>query len=173
MKNIVLTGFMGAGKTEVGRVLAQRLGYVLIDVDDEIEKEHRMKIVDIFKEYGEQVFRDIESAVIKKLSEREGAVISTGGGAVLSQENMDNLRKKGVIVGLAASAETIHERTKRNKTRPLLSVEDPLAKITELLAFRQPYYNKADVVIDTEGRSPLEVAEEIIAGMRAYGKSNG
>jgi shikimate kinase len=86
---------------------------------------------------------------------------------------MDNLRKKGVIVCLTASAGTIYERTKRNKTRPLLSVEDPLAKIKELLAIRQPYYEKADIVIDTEERSPLEVAEEIMAGMRIYGKSNG
>ena len=173
MKNIVLTGFMGAGKTEVGRVLALRLGYVLIDVDDEIEKEQSMMIADIFREYGEPAFREIESAVIKRLSEREGAVISTGGGAVLRQENMDNLRKKGAIVCLTASAGTIYERTKRNKTRPLLSVEDPLAKIKELLAIRQPYYEKADIVIDTEERSPLDVAEEIIAGMRVYGKSNG
>jgi shikimate kinase len=146
---------------------------VLIDVDNEIEKVQRMKIAAIFREYGEPAFRDIESAVIKKLSEREGAVISTGGGAVLRQENMDNLRNKGVIVCLTASARTIFERTKRNKSRPLLSVEDPLAKIKELLAFRQPYYEKADIMIDTEGRSPLEVAGEIITGMRVYGKSNG
>jgi shikimate kinase len=173
VKNIVLTGFMGAGKTEVGRVLAQRLGYVLIDVDDEIEKEQHMKIADIFKQYGEPAFRDIECAMIKRLSERQGVVISTGGGAVLRQENMDNLRINGMIVCLTASAGTIYERTKRNKTRPLLSVDDPLAKIKELLAFRQPYYEKADIVIDTERRSPLEVAEDIMTGMRTYGKSNG
>jgi shikimate kinase len=173
VKNVVLTGFMGAGKTEVGRVLAQQLRYVLIDVDDEIEKEQRMKIADIFREYGEPAFRDIESAMIKRLSERERAVISTGGGAVLRQENMDNLRRNGVIICLTASAVTIYERTKRNKTRPLLSVDDPLAKIKELLEFRQPYYEKADIVIDTERRSPLEVAEQIMTGMRTYGKSNG
>jgi shikimate kinase len=173
MRNVVLTGFMGTGKTEVGGILAHRLGYVLIDVDGVIEKEQEMKISDIFSELGEPAFRDIESAVIKRLAEREGAVISTGGGAVLRQENMDILRNKGVIVCLAASAETIYDRTKRSKDRPLLKVDDPLARIRELLALRQPYYEKADIVVDTEGRSPMKVADEIIAGMKIYGNGKG
>jgi shikimate kinase len=172
LKNIVLTGFMGAGKTEVGRVLARRLGYVLIDVDDEIEKEQSMKIADIFKQSGEPFFRDIESAMIRKLSEREGAVISTGGGAVLRQGNMDTLRKNGVIVCLTASAGTLYERTKKNMARPLLQVDDPLGKIKELLGARQPYYEKADIIVDTEKKSPLQVADEIIAGVRMHGKSD-
>ncbi len=162
MKNIVLTGFMGTGKTEVGRRIARILGYILIDVDEEIEKEQEMKIADIFREYGEPAFRDMESSVIRRLSDREGAVISTGGGAVLRQENMDRLREKGMIFCLAASAGTIYNRTKRSNDRPLLRVEDPLAKIGELLASRQSCYEKADRMIDTEGKSPAEVAEEII-----------
>ena len=173
MMNVVLAGFMGTGKTEVGRILAHRLGHVLIDVDDEIEKEQKMKISDIFREYGEPAFRDIESAVIKRLAEREGVVISTGGGAVLRQENMDVLRNKGVIVCLTASARTIYDRTKRSSDRPLLKVDDPFARIKELLAFRQPYYEKADIIIDTEGRSPMKVADEIISGMKAHGNSKG
>jgi shikimate kinase len=90
------------------------------------------------------------------------AVISTGGGAVLRQENMDNLRKKGVIICLTASPETILKRTDSNNDRPLLQVENPLQKIKDLLQIRTPYYEKADIIIDTEGKSPVEVAEEII-----------
>ncbi|HAK88377.1 MAG TPA: shikimate kinase [Nitrospiraceae bacterium] len=162
MKNIVLTGFMGTGKTEVGRILAQKLGYTLVDADTEIEKEQKTTITEIFKQYGEPKFREIESGVIKRLSEMEKAVISTGGGAVLKQENMDNLRKRGVIFCLTASPETILERTSINNDRPLLQVENPLQKIKELLEFRRPYYEKADIMIDTEDKSPMEVAEEII-----------
>ncbi|MCL4458106.1 MAG: shikimate kinase [Nitrospirae bacterium] len=162
MKNIVLTGFMGTGKTEVGRILAQKLSYALVDADTEIEKEQKTTITEIFKQYGEPKFRDIESDVIKRLSELGKAVISTGGGAVLRQENMDNLRKKGVIICLSASPETILKRTSNNNDRPLLQVEDPLKKIKELLEFRMPYYEKADIMIDTENKTPLEVADEII-----------
>lgn len=162
MKNIVLTGFMGTGKTEVGRILSRKLGYVLVDADTEIEKEQGITITEIFKQYGEPKFREIESNVIKRLSEIKNAVISTGGGAVLRQENMDNLRKNGVIICLTASPETILKRTGNNNDRPLLQVENPLQKIKELLEFRRPYYEKADIMIDTEGKGPLQVAEEII-----------
>ncbi|MEW6739572.1 MAG: shikimate kinase [Nitrospirota bacterium] len=162
MKNIVLTGFMGTGKTEVGRILSRKLGYVLVDADTEIEKEQGITITEIFKQYGEPKFREIESNVIKRLSEIKNAVISTGGGAVLRQENMDNLRKNGVIICLTASPETILKRTGNNNDRPLLQVDNPLQRIKELLEFRKPYYEKADIMIDTEGKSPIEVAEEII-----------
>ncbi|HTZ18996.1 MAG TPA: shikimate kinase [Dissulfurispiraceae bacterium] len=161
-QNIVLTGFMGTGKTEVGRIIARKLGFALVDVDEEIEKEQKMKIAEIFRRYGEPAFRDMESAVIGRLSERERSVIATGGGAVLRQENMDKLRENGIIFCLKASAGLIYERTKGSTDRPLLRVEDPLAKISELLAARQAFYDKADRVIDTEGKSPVQVAEEII-----------
>jgi len=161
-KNIVLTGFMGTGKTEVGRLLARRLGYALVDVDDEIEKEQHMKISDIFSRLGEPAFRDIESEMIKRLSSGDRVIISTGGGAVLRQENIDCLRTNGIIVCLTASAETIFHRIKRNDDRPLLKVDDPLEKIKELLASRRHCYEKADVSVDTEKKTPSEVAGEII-----------
>lgn len=167
MKNIVLTGFMGTGKTEVGKILAQRLGYTFLDADSIIEQEQKMSITEIFRQHGEPYFRDIESDVIRRLSERDRVVISTGGGAVLRQENMDNLRKKGIIVCLTASPETILERTSNDNTRPLLQVEDPLKKIKELLEFRRPYYERSDIMVDTEGKSPIDVAEEIIERIRA------
>jgi shikimate kinase len=170
MKNIVLIGFMGTGKTEVGRILSRKLGYVLVDADTEIEKEQGITITEIFKQYGEPKFREIESNVIKRLSEIKNAVISTGGGAVLRQENMDNLRKNGVIICLTASSETILKRTGNNNDRPLLQVDNPLQKIKELLEFRRPYYEKADIMIDTEGKSPLQVAEEIIEKVKGYAR---
>lgn len=163
MKNIVLTGFMGTGKSEVSQELSKVLGWKVIDIDTEIEKSQRMKITEIFKQFGEPGFRDIEAEMIKNLSKNKDAIISTGGGAVLRQENMDALRENGVIICLTATPETILKRTSNNNDRPLLQVEDPLKKIQELLKFRMPYYEKADIMIDTENKTPLEIAEEIIA----------
>jgi shikimate kinase len=172
MKNIVLTGFMGTGKSEVGKLLAKQLGFAFIDADAEIEKITGMTISDIFSSRGEPAFREIESEVILSLAGNEKAVISTGGGAVLRQVNMDNLRKKGVIVCLEASAETIFKRTAGNDDRPLLKTDDRLAKIKEMLAARRPFYERADIMIDTECKSPMEISGEIIEEMRSYEKSN-
>lgn len=168
MRNIVLIGFMGTGKTEVGKVLSQKLGLSLVDSDHEIEKGQGMTIREIFKVYGEEGFRDRESEVIRNLSDAENVVIATGGGVVLRQENMENLRKKGVIVCLTASAHGILERTKHDSERPLLQVSDPLQRIRELLDVRGPLYERADILIDTEGKSPLEAAEEIIDRIRQH-----
>jgi len=162
MKNIVLTGFMGTGKTAVGRELAHILDMKLIDVDTEIEASRDMTINEIFREFGEAVFREIETDMIRKIAGNKYVIISTGGGAVLKQENMETLRKTGIIVCLMASPETILRRTSGANDRPLLNVENPLEKIRELLDFRKPYYEKADIVIDTEGKTPLQIAEEII-----------
>ncbi len=162
MKNIVLTGFMGTGKTEVGRALSRILGWRLIDVDDEIVKAHNMSINEIFSTLGEPAFRDMETEMLRKVSQNKNVIISTGGGAVLKQENMDILREKGMIICLDAMPETILKRTSRNCERPLLKVEDPLRKIKELLEFRRPFYEKADATINTEGKPPVRIAEEIL-----------
>lgn len=156
---------MGTGKTAVGKILARRLGLVLVDVDAEIERDRKTTITEIFRQFGEAGFRDIESAAIKKLSELKNAVLSTGGGAVLRADNMDVLRKNGVIICLAASPETILGRTGASKDRPLLQVDNPLHKIKELYEFRKPYYEKADIIINTDDMSPAQVAEEIIKAM--------
>jgi shikimate kinase len=165
MKNIVLTGFMGTGKTELGKILSKKLDCVLVDVDNELEKEEGMTISEIFRQHGEPGFRERETAMIRTIAERERVVVSTGGGAVLRQENMDALREKGVIVCLTARPETVLHRTRGSKDRPLLQVEDPLGKIRELMEFRKPFYEKADMVINTDGKTPLQVAEEIIGGI--------
>lgn len=162
MKNIVLTGFMGAGKTEVGRELARILGWKVIDVDDEIVKAQGVPINEIFGKRGEPAFRDIETEMIRKVSGKRNVIISTGGGAVLRQENMEILREHGVIVCLWADPETVLRRTKGNNERPLLQVEDPLKKITELLEFRRPFYEKADIMIDTDEKTPFYIAKEIL-----------
>ncbi len=162
MKNIILTGFMGTGKTAVGRRLAMLLNMELIDVDTEIEKSQQMTINEIFRQFGEPGFREIETEMIQKLSERKDVIISTGGGAVLKQKNMDALRKQGIIICLMASPQTILKRTSHNSNRPLLKVKDPFEKIKELLNFRKPFYEKADILIDTENKTPLQIAEEII-----------
>jgi shikimate kinase len=167
MKNIVLTGFMGTGKTAVGRELSRLLTMKLIDVDTEIEKTQGMTINKIFRRFGESRFREIETEMIKKVTENKNIIISTGGGAVLKKENMDALRKNGVIVCLMATPETILKRTSHDSNRPLLQVEDPFRRIKELLDFRRPFYEKSDIIIDTEGKTPLQIAEEIIEVVKA------
>ena len=153
---------MGTGKTAVGKELARLLDMKLIDVDTEIERSRKMNINEIFKQSGEQRFREIETEMIKMISGNRNVVISTGGGAVLRQENMDALRENGIIICLTATPETILQRTSNSDDRPLLRVENPFEKIKGLLDFRKPYYEKADIVIDTEEKNPLLIAEEII-----------
>ena len=162
MKNIVLTGFMGTGKTTIGRALAKKLQMRLVDIDEEIEKEQKMSINDIFSRHGEPHFRDIETAMIQELSRDKNIIISTGGGAVLRDENMEALKENGIIFCLNATAETILERTGRNQDRPLLKVENPKEKINELLAYRRPFYERAGIMIETDGKTPLEVVQEIM-----------
>jgi shikimate kinase len=166
MKNIVLTGFMGTGKTTIGRELSKRLCMKLVDIDAEIEKSQKIKIDHIFKTYGEPYFRDIETAMIKKLSRENNIIISTGGGAVLRDENMEALKENGIVFCLNASTETILERTARSTERPLLKVENPKEKIRELLSCRRPFYEKAGIMIETDDKTPSEVVREIMEIMR-------
>jgi shikimate kinase len=161
-KNIALTGFMGTGKTAVSRELSRLTGFTVVDVDAEIEKTAGMTITEIFARFGEPRFREMETEAIRRISAGERLIISTGGGAVLREENMEALRRKGVIICLWASPEIVLKRTSGTNDRPLLRVDDPLKKIKEMLEFRRPYYEKADMAVDTEGKSPLRVAEEIL-----------
>jgi len=165
MKNIVLTGFMGAGKTAVGRELSHLLGWKIIDVDEEIVKAQGTTINELFGKFGEAGFRDIETEMIKKVARNRNVIISTGGGAVLRKENMDILREHGTIVCLWASADAVYKRTSSNGERPLLRVENPRRRIEELLEYRRPFYEKADMVLDTEEKTPLHIAEEILKRM--------
>jgi len=164
--NIVLTGFMATGKTVVGKRLAEKLNFKYIDTDEIIEKEMRMKISEIFKKFGEKFFREKEKEVAKKVSSLDRHVISTGGGIVLNEENIKNLKKNGVIINLRAKPETIYERTKGDTSRPLLNKPDPLSEIKKLLAFRKPFYEKCDFYIETDELAPSEIVDKIIDWIR-------
>jgi shikimate kinase len=161
-KNIVLTGFMGTGKTTVGKILAKKLGMSFVDVDELIEKTAGLKISEVFARFGEAYFRDIETEIIKSITKNFSQVIATGGGAVLRDENLNALKSNGVVFCLTASEELIFDRIKDNNERPLLQVENPKEKIRELLAKRMPRYMMADFIINTDGLTQEEVSEKII-----------
>jgi shikimate kinase len=162
MRNIVLIGFMGTGKTTIAIAVANRLKMRYVSTDDLIEKKEKRTINEIFQKSGEDYFRDVESAVIRDVSCMEGLVIDTGGGAVLRDENISYLKSSGVVVCLSADEDTVMERTKKYKHRPLLNVEDPKRKIRDLLAKRAPFYAKADHTIDTGKLNAKQVLEKII-----------
>jgi len=162
MKNIVLVGFMGTGKSVVGKRLAKELKMRFISTDDIIEDMEKRPIAEIFAKSGEPYFRKVEKEVISQAADSENVVIAAGGGAVLDEENIAILKKKGIVVCLNAAPEAVYERTKKHKHRPLLNVDDPVSKIKELMDKRAPYYAKADYQINTSGMSVPEVVKEII-----------
>ena len=161
--NIVLVGFMGTGKSTVGRVIAQKLGFHFIDTDDVIEQTSKAKISDIFAEHGEVYFRDLESQAVKSVALMKNQVVATGGGVVLRSSNIDLLRTGGPIFCLNATPKAIWDRVRSSQSRPLLRGPDPLKKIETLLGKRAPYYALADHQIETTGVSVDRVANEIIS----------
>ena len=142
-----LVGFMGTGKTTLGRRVAHALGYAFLDSDFEIEKKAGMKISDIFAKFGEPEFRKMEREFIETGVPPCGCVIACGGGLVCSEGMPELIRSKGICVALFSSAEEIYARVCNNKTRPLLNVENPLERIVELLNKRTPYYLKSGIAI--------------------------
>lgn len=160
--NIFLVGLMGAGKTTVGRLLAKQLGKTFIDVDHEIEARTGVKIPVIFEIEGEAGFRKREEAVLEELVGRSNTILGTGGGAVLSPRNRDLLRQNGTVVYLRGSPEQLYERTRHDRNRPLLQTEDPLAKLRELFAIRDPLYREvADLVVDTGRQNVASFARQL------------
>ncbi|MBQ7794435.1 MAG: shikimate kinase [Clostridia bacterium] len=162
MKNIVLTGFMASGKSTVGAELAKITARPLIDTDILIEQEAGMSISDIFATYGEEYFRDLETVACMTAAEENGAIISTGGGAVLRKENIDALRKNGVIFNLEMNEELIAQRMDEAKgTRPLMS--DELSDIIARFNSRKEFYAGCDYKIPVyDGKTPTELAAEIL-----------
>jgi len=160
-KNIILTGFMGVGKTSVGTQLARDLGFFFVDTDTLIEADQNLTITSIFTKFGEPYFREVEATIIQQVMKGERQVVSTGGGAVIRDENREAFKKAGFVVCLTASPEMIYERIKRETHRPLLQTPDPLAKIKEMLDSRARFYAQADVTIDTSGISVDDVIKTI------------
>ena len=161
LRNIILTGFMGVGKTSVGTRLAKDLDYAFVDTDALIESDQKTTITEIFSTFGEPYFRDVETRIIRKVLEGEDQVISTGGGAVIRDENREAFKRAGLVVCLTAKPEVILERIKHETHRPLLQTHEPVAKISELLGSREKFYNQADLIIDTSHKSVDEAVSEI------------
>jgi shikimate kinase len=164
-RRIILTGFMGTGKTEVGRLIAQSLDWPFFDTDDLIENLTGKTVAEIFSEEGEDIFRELEKQVLSDALLKEPLVLATGGGAIVDSENRSTMRKAGLLIALMASAEAIMDRTKKDKSRPLLQVDDPFATIQNLLAERKSFYEEADYVIDTTGKDFSEIVREIIGSV--------
>jgi shikimate kinase len=167
-RNVVLIGFMGSGKSSVGRELARRWGFRFLDTDSIIRNQCGRSISEIFSVSGEPYFRDQEFATLTKLLHSHRSVIATGGGIVIQPRNAILLGKLGTTVWLKADQATIFERVSRNKNRPLLQTENPEATIARLLAERAPLYESAaHLIVDSSGLSHHEVAERVIAGLQS------
>ncbi|MGE7826323.1 shikimate kinase [Paenibacillus sp. NPDC093718] len=164
-RNIILIGMMGTGKSTVGRLLADTLGYTLIDLDAEIERMEGRTISEMFKADGEPYFREAESVALRSVLQRKGIVVASGGGAVLRSENCDVMKRDGWVVALTADAASIVERVRGDANRPLLAgdVED---RVRRILDERKDKYLFADVIVDTVGRSAGEVATDILTHYR-------
>ncbi len=164
--NIVLIGFMGTGKTTVGRRVAGRLKMEFLDTDQDIEAVTGMTIPQLFKKHKEIRFRSEETAAVRRAVREDHRVIATGGGVVLRPVNVEMLKQNGLLVCLTADKEVIFERVHRKKNRPLLA-KNPMAEIERLLKEREPYYRVADIYIDTGKESIDQAVEKIISAYRA------
>lgn len=163
LENIVLIGFMGTGKSSIGRLLAAKLGFQLLDTDHLIVQRAGMEIPEIFASHGEAHFRDLETAALESLRARSRCIIATGGGVVVRDANRALLRELGFVVALSANEEVIFERVSRNSRRPLLQTEDPRATVQRLLAERRPLYAEAaQLTVDTSHLTHAQIAGEII-----------
>ena len=162
IQNLVLTGFMGTGKSSVGRLVASHLHFDFMDTDEMIESRAGKSIPEIFSQAGEEIFRELEKQLLSELSRVRRTVISTGGGLSANAANLASLKQHALVVCLWASPETILERVRGQSHRPLLQDPDPLTKIRQLLSAREPFYKQADVLVNTEQRSTKEVAQHVL-----------
>jgi shikimate kinase len=164
--NLYLVGFMGTGKTTVGRAVAQKLDFQLLDSDHEIERQQGKSVSDIFASMGEPAFRAMEREFIEHGHPAERTVISCGGGLVVQPGMLEHLQGKGVVVCLHASIETILARTVRHRNRPLLEVENPEERLRVLYAEREPIYNQAGTVILTDARPLNDIMAHVVRAWR-------
>jgi shikimate kinase len=162
MENVYLVGFMGTGKSVVGKKLAAKLKAKFLDLDSLIEEKQGRRIQDIFAKEGEPHFRKLEKENLREISRKDGLVIACGGGIVLDKDNIELMRSSGKMICLSTRPEVIFQRVKGHAHRPLLNVEDKEKKITEVLKARQPFYNLAHISIDTSDSSVEQVVEKIL-----------
>ncbi len=159
-KNVILTGMMGSGKTTVGKELATVLNYNFVDLDEIIENKYG-KITDIFSQKGEKYFRELETQELKNLENQSNFVLSTGGGIILKDENIKILKDLGQVFYLSAKSETIYNRIKNQRHRPLLNTQNPKNTIEEILSKRLEKYEKSGEKITTDNKNAKEIAGEI------------
>jgi shikimate kinase len=164
--NLYLVGFMGTGKSTVGRVVAQKLGFELFDSDHEIERQQGRAIPEIFAQEGEAAFRAMERSFIEQGHPAQRTIVSCGGGLVVQPGMLPLLQSKGVVICLHASLETILARTARQRNRPLLNVENPEERIRTLYAAREPIYRESGTMILTDGRPLSEVVAHVTRAWR-------
>ena len=169
--NLYIVGFMGVGKSVLGRKVARELGLRFIDSDNQIEKEQGKKIPEIFADEGEPYFRNLERKFIEGGHPKMGCVVSCGGGLVVEPGMKELLKQKGVVISLFASAESIIKRTSRSSNRPLLNVDDTATKVRTLLKEREGIYMNAGACITTEGRTIPEVVRHMIRTYEASERS--
>ncbi len=165
--NLALAGFMGVGKSSVGRLVAAELQFEFVDTDELIEARTGVKITEIFARHGEPAFRKFERELVEEMTTWTNRVISTGGGLVVDPANLASLKTHALVVCLWATPDTIYQRTKHQLHRPLLQGPNPLAKIRELLATREAAYKQCDVLVSTEQRSLKEIAAHVLHPFRA------
>lgn len=167
-KSIVLIGMMGAGKSSLGRRLAQRLGLPFIDADHALEKELGMSIAQMFARHGESWFREQEKELLKRLLDGNVQVIATGGGSVCDAATRALFREKAQAVWLQADVASLYNRVARDKNRPLLQQADPYHTLAGLLAARQPFYAEALIHIKTDGRPFEQTLDELVARLQEH-----
>ncbi|MEN6541167.1 shikimate kinase [Parvibaculum sp.] len=167
-RSIVLVGLMGAGKTTVGRRLAQRLGLPFVDADAEIERAAGETIPEIFERHGEAAFRDGERRVIARLLERGPQVLATGGGAFMDETTRANIAARGISVWLKADLDVLMKRVGRRSGRPLLKADDPRAVMERLMAVRYPVYAQADLTVESVEGPHDSVVEDVVARIETF-----
>jgi shikimate kinase len=167
-RSIVMVGMMGAGKSAIGRRLAQRLGVPFVDADAEIERAAGCTIAEIFEKHGEAVFRDGERRVIARLLQGPVGVLATGGGAFMDAETRARIRARAISVWLKADLDTLVERVARRNHRPLLQNGDPRQILERLIAVRYPIYAEADITIETGDAPTAATVERVIEGIAAH-----
>jgi shikimate kinase len=165
--SLVLVGMMGAGKSTIGRRLAARLGVPFVDADAEIERAAGQTVREIFEAHGEAEFRRGEERVIARLLDGDPKVIATGGGAFVNDRTRKRIKDKGISIWLRAEIPVLLERVSRNNSRPLLKRGDPEQVLTKLAAERNPYYEQADIVVDSSTGPHREVVDTIVKKLRA------